>query len=293
MLSFDSEFISIDAPYFFEASELNYIDGRYYYTYSSDWQSRDSWERNDVTAPPICGMAYLTTKTPLEADSWEYKGAYFYNSGENADGESGMRWGNNHTHFCEYQGTNYIFHHTLLLEEAMGGTGGFRSMMVDYLPMNTETGDIPITAASRMGVTQIKLLDPYKENSVAVMFTSAGIEYTSGTNPAVKSTESGSWIYVRGADFGCGASEFAAEVKGKGRIEIRLDDISSEALAFIEFDCNKYTRVQSADFTKFNGRNHNIYFIFSDADIELASWHFTKSDGHLRHEENISITETE
>ncbi|MFR4022980.1 MAG: hypothetical protein ACLTZI_08165 [[Eubacterium] siraeum] len=27
MLSFDSEFVSIDAPYFFEASELNYIDG--------------------------------------------------------------------------------------------------------------------------------------------------------------------------------------------------------------------------------------------------------------------------
>ena len=33
MLSFDSEFVSIDAPYFFEASELNYIDGTYYYTY--------------------------------------------------------------------------------------------------------------------------------------------------------------------------------------------------------------------------------------------------------------------
>lgn len=33
MLSFDSEFVSIDAPYFFEASELNYIDVTYYYTY--------------------------------------------------------------------------------------------------------------------------------------------------------------------------------------------------------------------------------------------------------------------
>ena len=51
-------------------------------------------------------MAYMTTKTPLDADSWEYKGAHSYNSGQNANGESGMRWGNNHTHFCEFQGTN-------------------------------------------------------------------------------------------------------------------------------------------------------------------------------------------
>lgn len=58
--------------------------------------------------------------------------------GNAADGESGMRWGNNHTHFCEYQGTNYILHHTLLLEELTGGTAGFCSLMVDYLPMNAE-----------------------------------------------------------------------------------------------------------------------------------------------------------
>ena len=134
MLSFDSEFVSIDAPYFCEASELNYIDGTYYYTYCNDWQNRSKWDRKDIPAPPTCSMAYMTTKTPLDADSWEYRGAYFYNAGQNADGESGMRWANNHTHFCEYQGTNYIVHHTLLLEELAGGTAGFRSIMVDYLP---------------------------------------------------------------------------------------------------------------------------------------------------------------
>ena len=76
-----------------------------------------------------------------------------------------MRWANNHTHFCEYQGTNYIVHHTLLLEELTGGTSGFRSIMVDYLPMNAADGEIPISAATRHGVSQIKLLDPYAENS--------------------------------------------------------------------------------------------------------------------------------
>ena len=240
MLSFDSEFVSIDAPYFCEASELNYIDGTYYYTYCNDWQNRNKWDRKDIPEPPTCSMAYMTTKTPLDADSWEYKGAYFYNSGQNANGESGMRWGNNHTHFCEFQGTNYIVHHTLLLEELTGGTAGYRSIMVDYLPMNAADGEIPITAATRQGVTQIKLLDPYAENSGAVMFTSADIGYTDGNDPAAKSKANGSWIYVRGADFGYGASAFTADVKGKGRIEVRLDSISGKAVSYIEFDNADY-----------------------------------------------------
>ena len=290
MLSFDSEFVSIDAPYFLEASELNYIDGTYYYTYCNDWQNRSKWDRKDIPAPPTCSMAYMTTKTPLDADSWEYRGAYFYNAGQNADGESGMRWANNHTHFCEYQGTNYIVHHTLLLEELTGGTSGFRSIMVDYLPMNAADGEIPITAATRHGVSQIKLLDPYAENSGAVMFTSADIGYTDGNDPAAKSKADGAWIYVKGADFGYGASAFTADVKGKGRIEVRLDSISGEAVSFIEFDNADYAKVRSAKFSQFDGRNHNIYLVFSGADIELRSWQFTKGSEKLRPEEKISDT---
>ncbi len=293
MLSFDSEFVSIDAPYFFEASELNYIDGTYYYTYNTDWQTRGAgWDYEGISAPPTCSMAYLTTKTPLDPDSWEYRGAYFYNSGQNEKGESGMRWGNNHTHFCEYQGTNYILHHTLLLEELTGGTAGFRSLMVDYLPMDKATGEIPMTAATRQGVSQIKLLDPYAENSGAVMFTSADIGYTEGAHPAAKSSSDGAWIYVRGADFGYGAAEFIAEVKGKGRIEVRLDDLANEAVAFVEFDNDDYAKVRSSEFSQFDGRNHNIYLVFSDADIELKSWKFTKGEDTLRPEEDISVTET-
>ena len=290
MLSFDSEFVSIDAPYFLEASELNYIDGTYYYTYCNDWQNRSKWDRKDIPAPPTCSMAYMTTKTPLDADSWEYRGAYFYNSGQNANGESGMRWGNNHTHFCEFKGTNYIVHHTLLLEELTGGTAGYRSIMVDYLPMNAADGEIPITAATRQGVSQIKLLDPYAENSGAVMFTSADIGYTDGNDPAAKSKANGSWIYVRGADFGYGASAFTADVKGKGRIEVRLDSISGKAVSYIEFDNADYAKVRSTEFSKFDGRNHNIYLVFSGADIELRSWQFTKGSEKLRPEEKISDT---
>lgn len=293
MLSLDSDFVSIDAPFFNEASELNYIDGVYYYTYCNDWQDhKKGWEEYEgFDVPPACSMAYMTTKTPLDADSWEYRGAYFYNAGENANGVSGLRWANNHTHFLEFKGTNYIIHHTLLLEELMAGTAGFRSMMVDYLPMDAKTGEIPITAASKKGVAQIKLVDPYNYNSGSLMFTSADIGYEKVTDPAAKSTAKGAWIYVRGADFGYGASEFIAEVKGKGRIEVRLDDISSESVAFVEFDCPDYAKIRSDGFKQFDGRNHDIYFVFSDSDIELKSWRFGKGDEQLRPEEEIASTD--
>ncbi len=278
MLSFDSTFVSIDAPYFFEASELNYIDGTYYYTYCNDWQSRENWDRDDIKAPPVCSMAYLTSKTPLISESWEYKGAYFYNAGENSDGESGHRWANNHTHFMEYKGVNYIFHHTLFLEELIKTESGFRSMMVEYLPMNTVTSEIPITAATASGVKQIKPLDPYVINSGSIMFTSAEIIYDNIANPPAKSSAKGAWIFVKGADFSCGASEFTASVRGKGRIEVHLDDVNSEAVAFIEFDCTEFTDVSSVESAAFDVGAHDIYFVFSDEYIELESWIFTKAD---------------
>ncbi len=295
MLSFDSEFVSIDAPYFCEANELNYIDGTYYYTYCNDWQTRSDWDYEDYPAPPTCSMAYLTTRTPLDADSWEYRGAYFYNAGENAEGSSGMRWANNHTHFCSFMGDNYIIHHTLLLEELMKTDGGYRSIMADKLPMNPETGEIPMTAATQKGVEQIKLVDPYAPNSGALMLTCADIGYeqtsASGTDPAAKSLASGAWLYVRGVDFGYGAKELVAEVKGKGRVEVRLDDIGSEPAAFIEFDCKEFTKVRSTAFAEFTDRNHNLYLVFSDPGIALKSWSFAKGDEQLRPAEDIAATD--
>ncbi len=292
LLSFDSDFVSIDAPHFFEASELNYIDGTYYYTYSTDWQQRGvGWDYAGIDPPPTCSMAYLTSKTPLDSESWTYRGAYFFNSGQNAEGESGLRWGNNHTHFCEYQGTNYILHHTLLLEELQGGTAGFRSLMVDYLPMDPQTGDIPMTAATRQGVAQIQPLDPYTEQSGAVMFTSAEVGYTSGVNPAAKSLADGAWIHVNGVDFGYGASAFLAQVQGTGRLEVRLDAPDGETLAFLEFDCPEETWVKSTEFAAFDGRNHDLYLVFSAKDIALSAWQFEKGEETLRPSEALDAAE--
>ncbi len=266
MLSFDSEFVSINAPYFFEASELNVIGGRFFYSYSTDWQSRELWNRNDIPAPPICSMGYMTTVTPLDSESWEFRGGFFLNAGE-----SGMEWCNNHTHIMEYHGKKYILHHTMHIQERMTTKGGFRCMCVDYLPYSEE--GFPLAKATREGVEQISSLSPYRVHSGAEMFTCADIWYEECEQGemAVKALASGAWTYIRGVDFTSGTERIRITAKGKGKIELRLDERDSEPIACIEISSDDLTEI-SAELTEKITGIHNLYFVFSEDNICLKSW---------------------
>ncbi|MBQ5320005.1 MAG: family 43 glycosylhydrolase [Oscillospiraceae bacterium] len=267
MLSFDSDFISIDAPYFYEASELNYENGTYIYTYSTDWQARDNWDRSDIPAPSICSMGCMTSKTPLDADSWEFRCGLFLNAGE-----SGMDWCNNHTHLTEYRGTKYILHHTMHIQERMNTKGGFRCMCVDYLPYSDT--EFPVTKATRDGVNQVQWLDPYKQHSGAEMFTCAGMWYDKNDNGtmSVISLDNGSWIYVKGVDFRNGAQKLYIKASGSGSVELRLDERNDNPFAVIELKEN--VKEYTVDFEKQISGNHNLYFAFSEKNISLENWKF-------------------
>lgn len=266
MLSFDSEFVSIDAPYFFEASELNCIDGTYYYTYCTDWQKRDNWDRTDIPAPPTCSMAYLTTKTPLDGESWKFGGGYFLNAGD-----SGMDWCNNHTHFMEYRGVNYIMNHTMHIQERTKTKGGFRCMCVDYLPYSGEK--IPVAMATRKGVEQIKPFDPFAVHSGAEMFTCADMWYeqTEQGKMAAKSLAEGSWVYIKGVDFGKGAECITVTARGKGRICVCLDDDTSSCMSALEVNSDIPKDITEEFMGAITGI-HNLYFVFSGKDICLERW---------------------
>ncbi|MBQ8826350.1 MAG: family 43 glycosylhydrolase [Oscillospiraceae bacterium] len=267
MLSFNSSFVSIDAPYFYEASELNYENGTYIYTYSTDWQSRDNWDRTDIPAPSVCSMGCMTSKTPLDADSWEFRCGLFLNAGE-----SGMEWCNNHTHLMEYKGTRYILHHTMHIQERMNTNGGFRCMCVDYLPYSDK--DFPVTKATREGVDQVQSLDPFKWHSGAEMFTCAAMGYIRNGEKAMsaESHENGSWIFIKGADFGNGAKKLSVKASGTGIIELRLDKRDNAPSAVIELTDGRGEYTVDSD-NLITG-DHNIYFAFSEKGICFEKWQF-------------------
>lgn len=269
MLSFASDFAEIKAPYFFEASELNYINGTYVYTYNTSWDSRLTWEL-DVPKPTTCSMAYMTTTTPLDSDSWEYRGDYFYNPGE-----AGLDYCNNHTHLHKYGGKYYLFHHNMLRQAGMQTTtGGFRSLGVVELQVDESTLEMTKTMSTKEGVAPLKNADAKTVNQGETLFTSAGIGYeTDGTLvKAARSEESGAWLYLKSVDFGESSDVFTAVVKGRGRIEVHLDSMSNPCAAAIEFDNTDYSGVYS-EIQSISGV-HDVYIMFTDIDICLDSWQF-------------------
>lgn len=271
MLSLDSEIAMIPTYYAFEASELNYINGTYVYTYNTSWAPRDRWEL-EMDPPSNCSMAYMTTKTPLDPDSWEYKGHYFLNPGD-----SGMDYSNNHTHIHKYKDEWYILYHTLTLQERSDTNGGFRSLCVDKLPLNEKKMCIDLIGGTRQGVSQVCCIDPFTSHSGTEVFSSAKTWYEPMDSDRLSliSKASGAWSSVKGANFTLPPSAFIVKVKGKGRIEIRADEKDADAVAFIEFDCEEYSAISAEISNGINGI-HDLYFIFSSEGISLDSWQFVR-----------------
>ena len=265
MLSFDSDFVSLHVPYFFEASELNYLDGTYIYTYSTDWQLRTGWDDPSVPAPGICSMGCMTSKTPLDPASWTFHGGFFLNAGD-----SGMDWCNNHTHLIEYQGQRYIIHHTGHIQERTVTKGGFRCMCVDKL-LYTAT-HFPVTPATREGVPQTQFFDPFREHAASELFTCADVWYEDVAlgRTAVKALKDGAWTFIKGADFAAGTQEIRLTAKGKGEIEVRLDTRDAEPIATVAVDSADFIPVHAA----LNGCTgiHDVYFAFFGEGLTLESW---------------------
>lgn len=198
MVSFASDFKEIPAAYLFEASELNYINGTYVYTYCSDWSDHTEQWPYDCPAPAGCGMVYMTTKTPLDPESWEMKGECFVNPGI-----SGFDYSNNHTHMHKFKDKWYMFYHTLSLKRGMGITGSYRSMGVDEIEVDEQTVTITKDGGTKKGVKANGNLNPFDVNLASELNNTAEIEYdlTDQHAPTVSSKSEGSWFSVRSAEF--------------------------------------------------------------------------------------------
>lgn len=276
MISFDSDFTEIPAPYLFEASELNYINGTYVYTYNCDWSDHtEKWDY-DCPAPSMCSMVYMTTKTPLDPESWEMKGECFRNPGL-----SGLEYSNNHTHMHKYKGKWYMFYHTLLLKKSMKIKGGYRSLGVDEINVDEEKVTIEPTGGTKEGVSAADGLDPYTAHLGAELCSTAEITYdcTDMNTPLAVSDGAGSWTNVKNVVFSDSDTEqdelrFIAEVKGSGRIEVRLGAADGELLTSLDFDSpDSFTDVFNKDVSSVSGTK-DLYFVYSDKDIAMKLWQF-------------------
>jgi len=294
MTSLDGAAVNLPAPYLFEASELNMMNGRFVYTYNTSWSDRNDWgsyaKRGNQPAPSSCSMCYMVTDTPLDPDSWEYRGEYVPN-----EGNFGMGWGNNHTHLQKFQGEYYLFYHSTLLEQSMKtGASGFRSIGVNKATVDEDTQTINKMTLNKTGVSAIRNLNPYDMQQAETMATCGGVSYEDFTNIVKKTSintlgndassnlqvkmAAGAWTQVRKVDFGAnGAGSFMLRAKGSGTLEIRLGGKTAKPSATLEFSSGSFEdHVVELDPALF--RNvRTVYFVFTAAtNVQFDAWQFTE-----------------
>jgi arabinoxylan arabinofuranohydrolase len=296
MISLEGKAVNLPAPYLFEASELNMMNGRYVYTYNTSWSDRNDWnsyaKRGSYPAPSSCSMCYMVTDDPLNPDAWEYKGEYVANPGN-----FGFGWGNNHTHLQKFQGNYYLFYHSMVLEQKMNtGASGFRSIGVEKATVNENKQQISKVTMTNQGPSAIKKMNPYSLQQAETMSTSGGVNYEDFTNiekvaylntlgnDASKNMQvkmnAGAWTMVRNVDFGTeGANSFILRAKGTGKLEIRLENISAKPSASVELSSTDFMDYTiSVESSLFKGVK-KVFFLFTEANnVYFDAWQFSKED---------------
>ena len=311
MIALDGSAVNLPAPYLFEASELNVMNGKLVYTYNTSWSGRNAWssyaKRGSNAAPSSCSMCYMVTDDPLNPDAWEYRGEYFANPGS-----FGFGYGNNHTHLQQYEGDYYLFYHSMVLEQTMNtGASGFRSIGVNKATVNEKTQRISKVTATQSGVPGIRNLNPFVQQQAETMSTAGGVSYEDFSNISTPTAVNklgndasktlqvrmaeGAWTMVRKADFGDdGVSSFTVRARGTGVLEIRLNSLTAKAAARLEFSSSTYkNHTIEIDTTAFTGVR-NIYFVFTEAtNVLFDSWQFapkTADDTGIEEIDNSQFT---
>lgn len=300
MTALDGSAIVLPAPYHFEASELNVINGKYVYTYCSNWSNRSDADWNtyksqhgiNVPKPETCTMCYMVTDNPTDPNSWVYKGVYGPHPGSSP---------NNHSHLHKFQGKYYHIYHNGLLLEGMknakateSNASTYRSICVDEVAVDETTQTVSKASLTAKGVSGIKYLNPYDLQQAETMGNCGGVNYEDFTNITKNTSistlgndasrnlqvkmKAGAWINQKRVDFGAtGADKFTLRAKGTGTLEIRLGAKSLKTVATVNFaSTDMKEQTIEVDPTQFKGTK-SVYFVVTAADnFYVDAWQFTE-----------------
>ena len=273
MMNLASPIKEIKTPYHFEASELNFINGKWIYSYNTSWNERTEWPY-EVAPPPICGMSYMVSDDPLNTDSWVYRDSFFKNPMD-----YGMTPSNNHTHIFKYAGEYYILYHTLSLDDHQQIGGGFRSVCLDKIQVDEQTWTIQMGEATKEGVGQLKPLDPYEwqeAETVAATHNMRFVPMAEPGNTAAACHTDGQILKVRGVDFQDGPDAVTLLVRGPGTLTVKVGHPEcGEVLAALKFEGDQWREVTEMIHSDLTGV-HDLYFITSEGDCQFDKWIFTK-----------------
>ncbi|MEO7536956.1 MAG: family 43 glycosylhydrolase [Ferruginibacter sp.] len=275
MISLSGNISKIPAPYFNEASDLNFINGTWVYSYCTNWDERTEWPYSGIDKPTACNISYMTSKTPLDSASWKYRDNYFKNTGDINVGPLT----NNHSHVFKFKGKYYITYHAMYLQDYFDTKGGFRNVGIEEIQVDEGNVNFPMVKATFKGLSQLNPLNPFVlQQAETTAGTSGKIQFEAGGNEAnmvAKGTIDKQCLMVRGADFSQQIpAKFEARVKGKGKIDVYVNNLKGPALVSLTCDGSDWTTLSKKIERPIDKGVGNIYFVFSGADFLFDEWKF-------------------
>lgn len=284
MISIVGEPQAIDVPYLFEDSGIHKANGKYYYTYCTNWQV-------DPAGTQKYGfhsgeIACLVSDAPM--GPFVYQETILRNPGSVFGVSS-----NNHHCVFQFQNQWYIAYHTRVLERAMGVEKGYRCTHIDAFSMQ-EDGTIGEIAQTLRGREQTKYVDACQLNRAVNFAVMAGVDTASADGGLygdgcmiLCDIRNGGFIKVTGVDFaGESPDAFSAALRNEkdrvaeGVIQVRTDspqgDIIAELLVGNLPQGQEFTECSVQTSEEVSGV-HDLYFIFDGGGYAMKSWQFYKN----------------
>lgn len=276
----------LEPSYLFEDSEVNKINGKYYYSYCTNWKVPSD---HDVFGQ--ANIAYYMSDSPMEGFDWTKPAKVFDNPGT----VFGTFY-NNHHKMIEFKGEYYIIYHTVVLEEkAYGNVPHNNNVAASYRCMNlnkleiAEDGNLR-AKATYDGVDSVADLNPYESVSATVTAWDAGLKtcYSESRDAMVAdSIHTGDWFAVNAVAFGEeGASKIKMSLASEtdiGKIEIYVDGASVTEggtkigeVSLEKTGGNDSYKEITTDLQKKITGTHTLYFVFRGSGYHIADWQFEK-----------------
>lgn len=276
MIHIDGDPVPIEnVLYLFEDSGINKIDGKYIYSYCSNFDVPDKGcEGYGFGSGEIITMVSDSPMGPFKT-----VGSILKNPG------SMFKFsGNNHHCMFEFEGDWYITYHAGLIEEKLGENNGYRSVNIDYITVG-EQGLFEPATGTKEGVKQLKYVDPYKKVGFSTMSNQSGISVVHSDNSGcgygdmnVLTKETGAFVQISGVDFGEGSNRCKVRVKAlsQGRVCVRTKFLNGDDLGTVTVCPSDDFAEYEIEMTEPISGVQDLYFVF-DGNMEMADWTFSGS----------------
>lgn len=263
----DTSATTVPTTAFFEASFMHKREGKYYFSYSSDFTSGHG-----------AALEYLMSDNPMTG--FTYQGQFLPNANIN-DGN------NNHGSIIEFKGKWYVFYHARKLQQELGvNKVNNRSAAVQEITYAADGTLNGITMSTDdFTVSQLKCLNGFDEVQAETLAAENGIEVegNAGETVRVAQISNGDWVGYSQVDFRNGATKLVlrvASAQGGGTIDVKLDDcITGEAGASVG-SCEVASTGGATTFAELTcditapGGPHDLCLHFADnPSFALDSWH--------------------